>query len=128
MIHRWWTLLAVFVMAEIGVFNHWHHDVVALSGPHEQLVADPRFPEVVHGVVARERVSRQLLERAAVVAVDRGDAHLHVRILERMVAAAPDDGQVRLRLVAALRGVGRVDEAADLLPGDGTLPTAGAAR
>ncbi len=128
MTHRWWTLLAVLVMAEIGVFNHWHHDVVALNGPHEQLVVDPRFPMFAERLIARGRVSRQLLERAAVVAVERGDAGLHVRILERMVAAAPDDGQVRLRLVSALQGAGRVDEAADLLRQESARMAGGAGR
>lgn len=111
MTSRRWMVVAVLVLAELGVFAWKHDDVVALNGPRERLVSDARFPELARSVVARDRVSRRLLERVVDIAAERGDADIRILVLERIAAGAPDDGTVRLRLASALREAGRPAEA-----------------
>ena len=103
--------LVALVGLELGVFYLQHRDVVQVSGERTSLVADARFPEAARSVLARERVSRRVLERVAEVAHERQEFDLQVRALERIVIAAPQDVQSRLRLAQALREAGRLDEA-----------------
>ena len=103
--------LAVLVCLEAGVFYVRHADVVRLSGPRTAVVADEGFTEAAQAVLAREQVSRRVLERVADVAHARRAFELQVRALERIVAAVPADGEARLRLAEALRDAGRLDEA-----------------
>ena len=62
-------------------------------------------------MLARERVSRRVLERVADVARERAEFDLQARALERIVEAAPHDAESRLRLAQALREAGRLEEA-----------------
>jgi thioredoxin-like negative regulator of GroEL len=103
--------LAVLVGCEAGVFYARHADVIRLSGPRAAVVADAGFAEAAQAVLAREQVSRRVLERVADVAHERQAFELRVRALERIVAAVPTDGEARLRLAEALRDAGRLDEA-----------------
>ena len=103
--------LAALVCLEVGVFYIRHADVVRLSGTRAAVVADDRFTEAAQAVLAREQVSRRVLERVADVAHERRAFELRVRALERIVAAVPADAQARLRLAEALRDAGRLDEA-----------------
>lgn len=103
--------LAALVVLEVGVFYVRHADVVRLSGTRAALVADDRFAEAAQAVLAREQVSRRVLERVADVAHERRAFELRVRALERIVAAVPADAEARLRLAEALRDAGRLDEA-----------------
>ena len=103
--------LAVLVCLEAGVFYVRHADVVRLSGPRTAVVADEGFTEAAQAVLAREQVSRRVLERVADVAHERRAFELQVWALERIVAAVPADGEARLRLAEALRDAGRLDEA-----------------
>ena len=103
--------LAVLVGLEAGIFYVRHADVVRLSRSRTAVVADEGFTEAAQSVLARERVSRRVLERVADVAHERRAFELQVRALERIVAAVPADGDARLRLAEALRDAGRLDEA-----------------
>jgi Flp pilus assembly protein TadD len=103
--------LAVLVGLEAGIFYVRHADVVRLSRSRTAVVADEGFTAAAQSVLARERVSRRVLERVADVAHERRAFELHVRALERIVAAVPADGDARLRLAEALRDAGRLDEA-----------------
>lgn len=105
------TVLAVFVAVELGVFYWRHHDVVRLSVSRATVVADAEFPAAARSVLARDRISRRVLERVADVAHERQEFDLQVRALERIAGTYPEDGQVRLRLAEALRDAGRLDEA-----------------
>ena len=105
------TMLALLVAGEVGVFYVENQDVVAMNQPAEALVIDARFPDAAQAVLARERVSRRVLERVADVAQRRHDVALQVVALERIVSSAPDDSEARLRLAQALREAGRFDEA-----------------
>jgi Flp pilus assembly protein TadD len=103
--------LAVLVGLEAGVFYVRHADVVRLSRTRDAVVADEGFTEAAQSVLARELVSRRVLERVADVAHERRAFELQVRALERIVAAVPADDGARLRLAEALRDAGRLDEA-----------------
>ena len=103
--------LGLLVSLEVGVFYVQHHDVVRLSGSRGAVVADEGFPEAARSVLARERVSRRVLERVADVARERSEFELQARALERIVEAAPHDTESRLRLAQALREAGRLEEA-----------------
>ena len=103
--------LAVLVGLEAGIFYVRHADVVRLSRSRTAVVADEGFTAAAQSVLARERVSRRVLERVADVAHERRAFDLQVRALERIVAAVPADGAARLRLAGALRDAGRLDEA-----------------
>jgi Flp pilus assembly protein TadD len=103
--------LAVLVGLEAGIFYVRHADVVRLSRSRTAVVADEGFTAAAQSVLARERVSRRVLERVADVAHERRAFDLQVRALERIVAAVPVDGAARLRLAEALRDAGRLDEA-----------------
>ena len=103
--------LAALVSLEVGVFYVRHADVVRLSGTRAAVVADEGFTQAAQAVLAREQVSRRVLERVADIAHERRAFELKVQALERIVAAAPADGQARLRLAEALRDAGRLDEA-----------------
>jgi Flp pilus assembly protein TadD len=104
-------LILVLVAGEIGVFYMDHRDVVAMNRSTDALVLDARFPDTAQAVLARERVSRRVLERVADVARRRHDVDLQVVALERIVSSAPGDAEARLRLAQALRDAGRLDEA-----------------
>ena len=104
-------VLAALVGLEVGVFYVRHADVIRLSGTRSAVVADDGFTDAAQAVLAREQVSRRVLERVADVAHERRAFELQVRALERIVAAAPADGEARLRLAGALRDAGRLDEA-----------------
>jgi thioredoxin-like negative regulator of GroEL len=106
--------LAALVCCEAGVFYVRHADVIRLSGTRASVVADAGFNEAAEAVLAREQVSRRVLERVADVAHERRAVELRVRALERIVAAVPTDGEARLRLAEALRDAGRLDEAEQL--------------
>jgi thioredoxin-like negative regulator of GroEL len=108
---RLMTVLALVVAVEVGAFYWRHHDVVRLSVSRGTVVADAGFPEAARAVLARERISRRVLERVADVAHERQEFDLQIRALERIAGTYPDDGQVRLRLAQALREAGRLDEA-----------------
>ena len=105
------TMLVVLVLGEIGVFYMENGDVVAMNESADALVLDARFPDVAQSVLARERVSRRVLERVADVAQRRHDVALQVVALERIVSSTPGDTEARLRLAQALRDAGRFDEA-----------------
>ena len=105
------VMLLVLVAGEIGVFYVEHRDVVAMNRSADALVLDARFPDTAQAVLARERVSRRVLERVADVARRRHDVKLQVVALERIVSSAPGDTEARLRLAQALRDAGRLDEA-----------------
>jgi hypothetical protein len=111
MTRRLLLVLAVFVVVEVAVFYWRHHDVVHLSLRREAVIADPAFPAKASSVLARDQVSRRVLERIVDVAQVRGEHGLRVRALERIVAEFPDDAEARLRLAQALRDAGRLDEA-----------------
>lgn len=104
-------LILVMVVGELAVFYWGHRDVVLLNQPTEALVLDARFPDAARSVLARERVSRRVLERVAHVARQRHELELHVDALERIVDSALDDAEARLRLAQALREAGRLEEA-----------------
>ena len=104
-------MLVLLVAGEIGVFYLENQDVVAMNGSADALVLDARFPDTAQAVLARERVSRRVLERVADVAQRRHDVELQVVALERIVSSAPGDTEARLRLAQALRDAGRLDEA-----------------
>jgi thioredoxin-like negative regulator of GroEL len=104
-------LIFVLVVGELAVFYWENRDVVLLNQSTEALVLDARFPDAARSVLARERVSRRVLERVADVARQRHELELHVDALERIVASAPDDAEARLRLAQALREAGRLEEA-----------------
>lgn len=103
--------LAVFVAVELGVFYWRHHDVVRLSVSRDAVVADSQFSETARAVLARDRISRRVLERVADVAHERQEFDLQVRALERIAGTYPEDAHIRLRLAQALRDAGRLDEA-----------------
>ncbi len=105
------AMLVLLVAGEVGVFYVEHQDVVAMNGSADALVVDARFPDTAQSVLARERVSRRVLERVADVAQRRHDVELQVEALERIVSSAPRDTEARLRLAQALRDAGRLDEA-----------------
>ena len=105
------TMLVLLVFGEIGVFYVENRDVVAMNESADALVLDARFPDVAQSVLARERVSRRVLERVADVAQRRHDVALQVVALERIVSSAPGDTEARLRLAQALREAGRFVEA-----------------
>jgi hypothetical protein len=109
------TRLAVTVVAlvalEVAFFYHQHRDVVALSQPVEVLAADPAFADVASRVLAREQVSRRVVERIAEVARRRQDPAIHLAALERIATAVPLDKDVQLRLAESLRTAGRLPEA-----------------
>jgi Flp pilus assembly protein TadD len=105
------AMLGLLVAGEIGVFYVEHRDVVAMNESADALVLDGRFPDTAQAVLARDRVSRRLLERVADVAQRRHDVALQVVALERIVSSAPGDTEARLRLAQALRDAGRFDEA-----------------
>lgn len=104
-------LILVMVVGELAVFYWGHRDVVLLNQSTEALVLDARFPDAARSVLARERVSRRVLERVAHVARQRHELELHVDALERIVDSALDDAEARLRLAQALREAGRLEEA-----------------
>jgi Flp pilus assembly protein TadD len=103
--------LAALVVIELSFFYVQHHDVVRLSQARETLIADAQFPETAMAVLARERVSRRVLERVADVAGERQEFALKVRALERIVSTVPADAEARLRLAQALRDAGRLEDA-----------------
>jgi len=122
------TVLAVFVAVELGVFYWRHHDVVRLSVSRSTVVADAAFPEAARAVLARDRISRRVLERVADVAHERREFDLQVRALERIAGTYPEDGRVRLRLAQALRDAGRLDEAERTYRAELGLPPDGGVR
>jgi Flp pilus assembly protein TadD len=103
--------LGALVSLEVGVFYVRHEDIVRLSGTRTAVVADDGFTEAARTALAREHVSRQLLERVADVAHERQAFDLQVQALERIVASVPTDAEARLRLAEALRDAGRLDDA-----------------
>lgn len=103
--------LGALVGLEVGVFYVRHEDIVRLSGTRTAVVADDGFTEAARTALAREHVSRQLLERVADVAHERQAFDLQVQALERIVASVPTDAEARLRLAEALRDAGRLDDA-----------------
>jgi len=105
------AFILVLVAGELALFYWEHRDVVSLNRATETLVLDAGFPQAARSVLARERVSRRLLERVADVARRRHDIDLQVTALERIVAAAPQETEARLRLAQALGNAGRLDEA-----------------
>jgi hypothetical protein len=105
------ALILVLVAGELTVFYWKNQDVILLNRPSGTLVLDARFPDAARAVLARERVSRRMVERVADVARQRHDHALRVDALERIVSSAPDDARARLRLAEALRDAGRFDEA-----------------
>ena len=105
------AMLVLLVAGEIALFYVENQDIVAMNEPADALVLDARFPDLAHSVLARERVSRRVLERVVDVAQRRHDLALQVGALERIVSAAPGDAEARLRLAQALRDAGRFDEA-----------------
>jgi Flp pilus assembly protein TadD len=104
-------VLGALVGFEIGVFYVRHDDIVRLSGSRTAVVADDGFNEAAHTALAREQVSRRVLERVADVAREREAFDLQVQALERIVTSAPADAEARLRLAQALRDAGRLDDA-----------------
>jgi len=108
-----WVVLAL-VAGEAGVFLWKNADVVSLSRSADTLAADPQFTATAHRVLAEPDVTRRVLERIADVAARRSDAALQLQAITRIAAAAPGDRHVQLRLADALRGVGRLDDAAVL--------------
>ena len=110
---RHWALWLVLLLvtAEVGVFYWENRDVVKMSRPTNALVVDAGFPAAARSVLARERVSRRVLEVVVDVARQRDDLDLHVDALRRIVSVAPEDPGARLRLAQALRESGRLDEA-----------------
>ena len=103
-------VLGALVGLEVGVFYVRHDDIVRLSAT-RTAVADDGFSEDARTALAREHVSRRVLERVADVAHQRQAFDLQVQALERIVAAAPADAEARLRLAQALRDAGRLDDA-----------------
>jgi Flp pilus assembly protein TadD len=104
-------VLGLLVVGEAGLFYVENQDVVAMNESADALVLDASFPDAAQSVLARERVSRRVLEQVADVAQRRHDVALHVGALERIVSSAPGDAEARLRLAQALRDAGRLDEA-----------------
>jgi Flp pilus assembly protein TadD len=104
-------VLGLLVTGEAGLFYVENQDVVAMNESADALVLDASFPDAAQSVLARERVSRRVLERVADVAQRRHDVALQVGALERIVSSAPGDAEARLRLAQALRDAGRLDEA-----------------
>jgi thioredoxin-like negative regulator of GroEL len=103
--------LGALVGLEIGVFYLRHDDIVRLSGARTVVVSDDGFAEAARTALAREHVSRRVLERVADVAHERQAFDLQVQALERIVAAVPADADARLRLAQALHDAGRLEEA-----------------
>jgi Flp pilus assembly protein TadD len=104
-------VLGTLVGLEVGVFYVRHDDIVRLNGTRTAVVADDGFTEAARTALAREQVSRRVLERVADVAHQRQAFDLQVQALERIVAAVPADADARLRLAQALRDAGRLDDA-----------------
>ena len=104
-------VVGLAVLCEAGVFGWRYSDLLYLNRPLAQLSSDPGFPASFATALQRDRVTRRLLERAAVVANRRGDRRLHLTVLERIVRDHPRDESAHLRLAHALREAGRFDEA-----------------
>jgi DNA-binding SARP family transcriptional activator len=103
--------LGALVGLEIGVFYLRHDDIVRLSANRTAVVSDDGFNEAARTALAREHVSRRVLERVADVAHERQAFDLQVQALERIVATVPADADARLRLAQALRDAGRLEDA-----------------
>ena len=122
------TIVAVLLVLELGGFYWQYRDIVLLNRPAEALAADEEFPELARAALGRRQISRRTLERVALVAGQRREGDLRVQALERIVASAPEDPHVRLRLAEALRDAGRLDEAERMYRQELGLGDAGGAR
>jgi hypothetical protein len=111
MTRRWIWLAAVLLVLESGLFYAQYNDIVSLSRSVDTLVSDPSFPATARGVLARDRVSRRVLERIAEVAARQQDRALQLAALDRIAQRLPDDREVQLRRADTLRAMGRLDEA-----------------
>ena len=105
------AVITAVTAIEAGVFYQRHADLIALSRPADSLVADPTFDQAARTAVARERVSRRVLEHVIDVAGRKHDYVLQATALARVAQAVPDDASVQLRLAEALRAQGRLTEA-----------------
>lgn len=122
------TVIAVLVAVELGVFYWRHQDVVRLSVSRATVVADTAFPDAARAVLARDRISRRVLERVADVARERREFDLQLHALQRIAGTYPEDGKARLRLAQALRDAGRLDEAERMYRAELGLSSEGGAR
>lgn len=107
----WSTLVLGLGAAELALFYWLHDDVVQLAKPTATLLSDDRFPDAARAILAREEVTRRILERVADVAGQRGEPALRIDALERIAVTAPEDPDIRVRLADALRQSGRLAEA-----------------
>lgn len=123
---RWAITVAVLAVLEVGAFCLWNADLVALTRSDAALAADPGFDTTADAILARPRVSRQVLERVAVVAERRGNLALQSRVLERIATAVPGDAAIHLRLADSLRAQGRHAEAEAMYRRQLTLSDGGA--
>jgi len=125
--HFAWVVV-VLALAEAGYF-YWHNqDVVVLNRSAQVLAVDREFPATARRVLARERVTRRVLERISDAAARRGDRDLQIAAIERIARQSPDDREVRLRLAEALREAGRLAEAEPVYRSLVGLPPAPEAR
>jgi signal transduction histidine kinase len=114
MTRRLLAALAICIAVEVGVFHWRHHDVVHLSLPREVVLADPAFAAEAAAVLARDHVSRRVLERIADIAQERGERDLQIQALERIAEGSRDGVRDRLRLAQALHDAGRLEQAESL--------------
>jgi ABC-type protease/lipase transport system fused ATPase/permease subunit len=111
MTRRWIWIAVVLIVLESGLFYAQYNDIVSLSRSADTLVSDPSFVETARAVLARDRVSRRVLERIAEVASRQKDHALQLAALDRIAQRLPDDREVQLRRADTLRTMGRLDEA-----------------
>lgn len=103
--------IVALLVLEAGAFTYWNRDLVGLSRSADVLAADPAFDGLADTAIARDSISRRVLERIAEVAARRGNFALQASALRRIALSAPDDGAVQLRLADALRAAGALDAA-----------------
>lgn len=74
------------------------------------MAADPAFAQTAKAALAREQVSRYVLEHIADVAARQQDHPLQLAALDRIARTAPDDRAVQIRRADILRVLGRLAE------------------
>ena len=107
-------VIIVLLALEVGYFAYSNSDVVWLSRPTQNLITDAGFGEYARAALARQRISRRVLERVADVAGRRSDFALQLTALDRIADRWPKDSSVQLRRAELLRSLGRLSEAEEI--------------